>query len=449
MRDVAGEFPLDEQTVFIAGQSLARQLGREKNLQTVKFVTGRDTRESGGWLEAAFRAGAESENGVCISAGVMTTPGVALLTQDLKAEAGIVISASHNPFYDNGIKIFDPTGRKINEKIERQIELDIFEKVQSPESKVQSQKTESQKPKTKNQFTETELHERYLNSLRAKFPALSLHNLKITIDCANGAASNFAPQLFESFGASVTAVSNQPDGRNINKDCGSLHLDKLQAEVLAEKADFGVAYDGDADRSLFCDSGGNLIDGDAILWIMAKHFQNSGRLKDNVVISTVMSNLGLEVALKSRGIKLVRTQVGDKYVLEELLKTDARLGGEQSGHIIFRDFSLVGDGLLTTLFLLATMQENQSSLAELVTGFVRFPQILVNVPVREKIAFESVPVIAEVTEKVCAELGEKGRLVLRYSGTEPLARVMIEGGDQKTITNQANRIAAAIKTELG
>ena len=440
MRGEAGRFPLDEATVFVVGQSLAKQF-QEKNNRPARFIIGRDTRESGAWIESAVCAGAESAGAECVSAGIITTPGVAFLTKNQNADAGIVISASHNPFHDNGIKIFAPTGKKIDEATERQIEKDIAEcGVRSAECGIS--KTKDQRPKTK-------LQEIYLNYLAGEFPALNLSGLKMVIDCANGAASNLAPRLFEKLGAKVTAIFNQPKGRNINADCGSTHIEKFPAKVLAAKADFGVAFDGDADRALFVDGNGNLVDGDATLWAMAQHLQNHGALKHNTVVATSMSNLGLEIALKRRNIRLVRTDVGDKYVLEELLKSKTSLGGEQSGHIIFPERSLVGDGMLTALSLLEAMQENNATLADLTAGFVRYPQILIGVRVREKQDFYSIPNIAAIVREVEEELRETGRLVLRYSGTEPLARVMIEGERQEIINEQAKRIAAVIEKELG
>jgi phosphoglucosamine mutase len=440
MRGEAGKFPLDEETVYIVGQSLARQY-KEKSGAAPKFIIGRDTRESGEWIASSVCAGAESLGAECISAGVITTPGIAFLTRDQRATAGIVISASHNPFQDNGIKIFSPSGKKIDEATEREIEKDIAEGEPQTAQPKNINHTQS--------ISVTELQNRYLDYLAGEFSDLSLQGLKMVVDCANGAASNLAPRLFEQLGASVTAIFNQPDGRNINSDCGSLHIEKLQETVAAENADFGVAFDGDADRALFVDANGNLVDGDATLWVMAKHLQNHNALKHNTVVATSMSNLGLEVALKERDIKLVRTNVGDKYVLEELLKSGTSLGGEQSGHIIFPNRSLVGDGILTTLNLLEAMQENRAALAELTAGFVRFPQILLNVRVAEKKDFNTVPRIAAVVGEVERELGDKGRLVLRYSGTELLARVMIEGEHQESITAQAERIIEAIKHELG
>lgn len=441
IRGEAGRFPLDETTVYVVGQSLARQF-REKTQRTPNFITGRDTRESGAWIESAFRAGAENAGAKCVSAGVMTTPGVAYLARDQQADAGIVISASHNPFYDNGIKIFATSGKKIDETTERNIEADISSSnfgFRLSDLNLESNLQEANE----------DLQTRYLNYLAGEFANLSLKNLKIVVDCANGAASNLAPRLFERFGAKVIAIFNQPTGRNINADCGSLHLGKMRSKVLEEKADFAVAFDGDADRALFVDAGGNLVDGDAALWIMAQHLQSVGALKKNTVVATTMSNLGLELALKTRNIKLVRTDVGDKYVLEELLKSATSLGGEQSGHIIFPERSLVGDGMLTALWILEVMQTNLVKLSNLTAGFVRFPQILLNVRVREKRDFTSVSNIETVVRAVEQELGEKGRLVLRYSGTEMLARVMIEGESQIVINEQAERIARIIKQELG
>jgi phosphoglucosamine mutase len=291
--------------------------------------------------------------------------------------------------------------------------------------------------------------ESYINYLADEFKTLDLTDLKIIVDCANGAACKLAPELFQKFGAEIVAINDAPDGVNINDNCGSLHLENLQKKVLEEKADFGVAFDGDADRSLFVDERGNLVDGDAVLWIMANHLEANGKLKNRMVVATVMSNIGLEIALESKNIKLVRTAVGDKYVLAKLLETDASIGGEQSGHIIFPFQSLVGDGMLTTLFLLEAVRKNGATLSAMTTGFTRFPQILMNVKVREKQPFEEVLEIAEAARAIENQLGGKGRLLLRYSGTENLARVMIEGENQTQIEKQANHLAEVIKESLG
>ena len=440
MRGEAGEFPLDSKTIETVGRSLARQL-KEKLNREPRFITGRDTRESGEWIEQAFHKGVREGGAHCESAEVITTPGVAFLTRKFDFDAGIVISASHNPFQDNGIKIFSPTGKKLDEATERTIEKDIYENAERKTQNAESNGIDVSKS--------AEYQNAYLDYLKSEFENLSLETLKIVVDCANGASYDLAPHLLESFGANVIAFHNQPDGKNINKDCGSLHLESLQEKVAAENADFGVAFDGDADRALFVDENGNLVDGDATLWAMANHLKKHGSLKNDTVIATVMSNLGLEVALRSKNINLLRTSVGDKYVLAELLKTDSDVGGEQSGHIIFPHKSLVGDGMMTTLYLLEAMSENKKSLAEITEGFKRFPQILVNVKVKEKRPFEDVAEIVEAAKILEDELGNKGRLLLRYSGTENLARVMIEGENQADVEAKANNLANIIRNALG
>ena len=436
VRGVAGEFPLDDQTVSIIGASLTRRLKEQKG-SAPTIVTGRDTRESGEQIEAAFHAGAKSEGAQCVSAAVITTPGVAYLTRTHGFDAGIVISASHNPFEDNGLKIFTPTGKKADEATERAIEAGV---AAGHAGEIKTAEVDRSKAQ---QFDRD-----YIGDLAAGFPELDLNGKKIIIDCANGAACHLAPELFGGFGADVVVINNEPDGRNINKDCGSLHLEHLQRAVLDRKADFGVAYDGDADRALFVNEKGDIVDGDATLWIMANFLLDHGKLANRKVIATVMSNIGLELALKSKGIELVRTAVGDKYVLDELLASGSEIGGEQSGHIIFPDKSVVGDGMLTTLFVLEAMHERGVAFSQMLSGFTPYPQILVNVKVKEKRPFEEVAEIVDSARGIEDELAGSGRLLLRYSGTENLARVMIEGKDQSTITDQANRLAEVIRTCL-
>jgi phosphoglucosamine mutase len=437
IRGLAGEFPLDEKTVRKIGASLARQL-REKLGRDPSFVSGRDTRESGESIEAAFHAGAAGEKAVCESAGVITTPGIAYLTSAGDFDAGVVVSASHNPYQDNGIKIFLPTGRKINGAVEREIEQNIYSDI-DPQIPAVGFRQEGA----------GEFRRKYLDHLEQEAGELNVNGAKIVIDCANGAASELAPQLFSEIGAEVVTINCLPDGRNINANCGSTHIEALQAKVVEEKADLGVAFDGDADRALFVDEYGNLVDGDATLWIMAQYLKGHGKLANSTVVATVMSNLGLELALRSKGIVLLRTDVGDKYVLEKLIETGSEIGGEQSGHIIFPESSLVGDGMMTALFLLRAITEKGLSLSEAVSGFVRYPQILVNVKVREKLPFGQVPEIAAAAKQIEEELHHDGRLLLRYSGTENLARVMIEGKDQSAIESQAARLAAVIERSLG
>lgn len=439
IRGEAGKFPLDPATVSTIGFSLASHLAQSG--ESPEIIIGRDTRESGEAIEQALIKGAGSAGATCESAGVITTPGVAFLTRKHQAAAGVVISASHNPYQDNGIKIFAPSGKKMDDSVERLIEADVFAQIEVPAVPIAKSLT----PKL-----EDELHQEYLSFLADEIGSgLSLQGLKLVVDCANGASCAFAPELFSQLGADVVAINASPDGRNINRDCGSLHIDSLQARVISERADLGVAFDGDADRALFVDNKGSFVDGDATLWALGTYLQAHGKLKDDVVVATVMSNIGLELALRSAGIRLVRTDVGDKYVLDELLKLKASLGGEQSGHIILPELSLAGDGMITAICLLRAMRESRKTLAEMLLGFTQYPQILVNVRVREKVAFSELAAVQKEVAAVEELLSQKGRLLLRYSGTEPLARVMIEGEEQRKIEEYADRIAQAIKREIG
>jgi phosphoglucosamine mutase len=440
IRGEAGQFPLDPATVSAIGFSLASHLAERTT--TPQIIIGRDTRESGESIERALIAGTTRAGAKCLSAGVITTPGVAFLTRKLEASAGVVISASHNPYHDNGIKIFAPSGRKMDDSVERQIELDIFENKQEIEAENGSV--------PRSPAIEEQLHEDYLSFLANDIAkGLTLDGLTIVIDCANGASSAFAPVLFERLGARVIAINASPDGRNINLNCGSLHIDSLREKVKSERADLGVAFDGDADRSLYIDGNGDFVDGDATLWALGNHLQSHGNLKDKAVVATVMSNIGLEIALRTVGIRLVRTDVGDKYVLEELLRLGASLGGEQSGHIIMPELSLAGDGMITALCLLRALRESRKTLAEMTEGFRQYPQILVNIRVREKVPFGELASVRAAAAEVEELLSQKGRLLLRYSGTEKLARVMIEGENQNQIEEYAARIARAIESEIG
>ena len=442
IRGEAGRFPLDAATVQTIGFSLARHLA--ETIPEPTIVIGRDTRESGEWLEQALITGASQAGVECLSAGVITTPGVAYLTRHLRANAGVVISASHNPYQDNGIKIFSPSGQKIDDSLERQIERDIDQGLK-PDLK-------SDLKSGLNPFPSAAASARadYLNFLTNEIAnGLSLNGLTIVVDCANGASTEFAPKLFETLGARVIAINATPDGRNINLNSGSLHIESLIEAVTKEKADLGIAFDGDADRSLFVDEKGGYVDGDATLWVLANYLRAHGKLKDDTVVATVMSNIGLEIALRAAGIRLVRTNVGDKYVLDELLRLGASLGGEQSGHIIMPELSLAGDGMITALSLLRALREADKTLTQATAGFQQYPQILVNVRVREKVPFADLPTVQTEVKDVEEQLSHKGRLLLRYSGTEALARVMIEGESQFEIEGYAERIAAAIKRAIG
>jgi phosphoglucosamine mutase len=423
---------------------LATRLAARKGAAP-QIVVGRDTRESGVWIEAALISGAKEAGAEIESAGVITTPGIAFLTRNLPSDAGVVISASHNPFQDNGIKVFEPSGRKLDDAMERLIESDIQSLTKNPESPDRVSVAQPDNPDRS-----AELQTRYVNYLTHEIGQdLSLANLKIVVDCANGAACDIAPEVLRRLGANVVAINNTPDGRNINLNAGSLHIESLQERVVAEHADLGVAFDGDADRALFVDAAGKFVDGDATLWVLANYLKEHRELASDKVVATVMSNIGLEIALRSRGISLERTDVGDKYVLEELLRSGTALGGEQSGHIIFPKVSLAGDGIITTLMLLKAIVEKQQSLKDLTAGIQRFPQVLVNVRVREKRPFEEMPSVQRLAGEIQQDLGDRGRLLLRYSGTEPLARVMIEGPTESEVNQHAQNLAAAIQKEIG
>jgi phosphoglucosamine mutase len=438
IRARAGEFPLDSETVPRIGASLAKRF-MERLGRTPRFVIGRDTRESGEWIEQAITAGAASADALVESAGVITTPGVAFLTGAFEFDAGIVISASHNPYEDNGIKVFLPDGRKLDNATERVVEADIFSASEPVGVDSNVSATAANKA----------FQQAYVDHLLGLFSHLRLDEIKIVVDCANGASCEYAGEILKRLGADVVVINNSPDGRNINLDCGSLHLEGLQQGVVETNADHGVAFDGDADRALFVDEKGNIVDGDATLWILARRLKDENKLADSKVVATVMSNIGLEMALRSRDIELVRTSVGDKYVLEELLRSGAALGGEQSGHIILPQVSLVGDGMMTMLSVLDALIAKKRKLSEAVEGFVRYPQVLVNVQVKEKKPFEDVPAIAQAAAELEQKLDGSGRLLLRYSGTENLARVMIEGADQNEIERFANDLANVIRHELG
>ena len=449
IRGEAGKFPLDPSTIRIIGTSLARQLAQRTG-DAPSIIIGRDTRESGPWIQHDLIVGARKGGAAVQSAGIIPTPGVAFLARTLGVAAGLVISASHNPYEDNGIKVFDPSGRKLDDTTERLIESEVAAARPGTGQEGQLPNQRAGGPAPDEEEAAAELRQRYLDYLAEEIGCdLSLAGIKMIVDCANGAAFELAPELFRRLGSRVFAINTEPDGRNINRDCGSLHMEELRQRTIAERADIGVALDGDADRALFIDAHGNLVDGDATMWIMANYLKSRGDLATDTVVGTVMSNLGLEVALRSRGIKLVRTDVGDKYVLEELIRSGAAIGGEQSGHIIFPRLSLAGDGMMTSLFLLRVMRDEKKSLAELTAGFQRYPQVLVNVRVREQPPFESLPSVSRRARQVEEELGDRGRLLLRYSGTEPLARVMIEGESEAEVRAHAAALADAISAELG
>ncbi|MGH9767331.1 MAG: phosphoglucosamine mutase [Blastocatellia bacterium] len=450
IRGVSGQYPLDRPTIERIGYSLAIELTKRLN-RAPQIVIGRDTRESGEWIEVALARGILAARAGARFAGVITTPGVAYLTRALDADAGVVISASHNSYQDNGIKVFSASGQKLDDSAEQAIErelksgVSILQPVRQPvgPSVVRSVAEDKIEP-------DTSLKGKYLAFLRDEIGAgLKLNGLKIALDCAHGAAYELAPKLFSALGADLTVINADPDGRNINLDCGSLHPEKLQQTVIEKEADAGLAFDGDADRLLMVDERGNLVDGDQVLFIMAEYLASRGELDGNRVVATVMSNLGLELALAERGITLARTAVGDKYVLDELVKGGGSLGGEQSGHIIFPEISLAGDGLITALEVLRAVTERNRGLGALASAYTRYPQVTINVRVSRKPPFDTMPPIKEAINAVEKEMDGKGRLLVRYSGTENLARVMIEGQDEATIRNQAESVAQVIRGQIG
>jgi phosphoglucosamine mutase len=377
-------------------------------------------------------------------AGVITTPGVAFITRALGYDAGVVISASHNPFGDNGIKVFSPSGSKLDDEMERGIEEEVLAPGAQTAGGIRSVAL------LESPDREEEFRERYVSYLVKEIGrGLDLSGIRLALDCANGAASNLAPEVFGRLGAALDVLYASPDGTNINEGCGSLHLEKLQQYVVANGIDLGIAFDGDADRALFVDAGGNIVDGDATLLFLADYLKSRGLLAGEMVVATVMSNIGLEIALRERGIELLRANVGDRYVLELLLEKGAKLGGEQSGHIIFPDISLAGDGIITAIELLRAVRQSGVLFSELSVRMRKYPQVLLNVRVRSKPKLETLPEVNAEMERVARELQGRGRLLVRYSGTENLARVMIEGEEQAEIEEQANRIAAVIKRAIG
>ncbi len=440
IRGVAGEFPLDARTVYAVGKALGGMAAR--GTRSPEVLIGIDTRESGPWLGACLAAGLRDGGAEPRFAGVITTPGVAYLTRVNAFVAGVMISASHNPYQDNGLKIFSHSGYKLAGQQEAELEQDIFSLLQT--GTIESRAEElSPDPR---------FAEQYLRFLEGSFSG-RLDGVRITLDCANGAASRLGPELFRRLGASVEAMACAPDGRNINLDCGALHVDALRGRVAAEGGGLGLALDGDADRAILVSSGGKVVDGDGILLLAARWLAARGELSDRggtpTVVATVMSNLGLERALERRGIRMLRTAVGDRSVLEEMLRTGAVLGGEQSGHIIFHNYATSGDGLLTALRVLEVARAEGAGLDELTRELVRYPQQLVNVRVRRRPPLEELPEVSSEMRRAEEDFAGSGRILVRYSGTELLARVMVEGADGERVQLHARRIADAIRRAIG
>jgi phosphoglucosamine mutase len=428
------------ETVVRLGRALAylvRAPGERRSI-----LIGKDTRLTGYMLETALTAGITSMGVDVLLAGPLPTPGIAFLTRSLRADAGVVISASHNPSEDNGIKFFSGAGLKLPDASEAQIEEMVFS---GSIDHVRSGANEIGKA-----FRIEGATGRYVEFVKASFPrSLSLRGLKVVVDCAHGANYKVSPAVLRELGADVLAMNVAPDGLNINDGCGSLHPEELQRTVVAEQAHVGFAHDGDGDRVICVDERGALVDGDQILALCAADMLGAGRLPGKTVVATVMSNIGLELALKERGIALIRTQVGDRYVLEAMLQHGYALGGEQSGHIIFVEFNSTGDGVVTALQVLAAMQRSGKRLSELAATMRRYPQILENVRVRRREDLERLPAVQRAIREVEARLGGTGRVLVRFSGTEPLVRVMLEGPDDALIRLEAARIADAVRASLG
>jgi phosphoglucosamine mutase len=440
IRGMAGHFPLDKRTTRLMGRALGHHLSKKKSGSRV--VIGEDTRESSGWIAASVAAGLREAGFGVESAGVITTPGVAFLARTRKFEAGVVISASHNPWTDNGIKIFGHDGYKLPDEVELDIEREIFELLESG-SKEEMQAAPALTPVEG-------LHQLYAAWLSGHVDSDELRRTKVVVDCANGAASAIAPEVFADCGVATRFIHNQPNGKNINENCGALHPEVVAREMAGSGADVGITFDGDADRSLFADAQGNVVNGDAALLLVAREWKSRGMLKGDVVVGTTMSNMGVEKALAERGIRMLRAPVGDKYVLEEMRKSGATLGGEQSGHIIFRDGeATTGDGLLTALRVLEIVARRGKTLAELLADLKVFPQTIRNVRVREKKPLEQIPEIAREIRAAEAALDGSGRVIVRYSGTEPVARVMIEAESEEQMNKSAERIVVAIQRALG
>ncbi len=443
IRAVAGQNPLDATTIYSVGLALAHSL--RKHAAQPRVLLGRDTRESGPWIAATLAAGLRESGTAVESAGIVTTPAIAFLARTHGFDAGVVISASHNPWQDNGIKLFGADGYKLADAVELAMEEDILHHV------AQVNVTDP------HGFPAVEdnpaLQADYIRFLLECVPGLSLSHLKIVADCANGAAAAIAPELFRELDPDgrgvITLLNTTPDGRNINANCGALHPEHVAKEVKSRGADVGLTFDGDADRCMLAGPQGNVINGDAILLMAARDLKTRGLLTGDTVVATTMSNMGLEAALKRSGIRMLRAPVGDRYVIEEMQKHNAALGGEQSGHILFPHLATTGDGLLTALVILDLVTRTGKSLDDLTADLKVFPQVIVNVKVREKKPLDTIPSVTETIRAAEEELKDSGRVVIRYSGTEKLARVMIEAESEEAMQHHAEAIAAAIREELG
>jgi phosphoglucosamine mutase len=436
VRAKAGEYPLDVKTVRRLGAALTRALRHGD--APVRFLAGRDTRESGSWIERELAYGVSTQGGVLTSAGIIPTPAVAYLTPRMGYTAGVVISASHNPFEDNGIKVFSGAGEKFTESLERQVEAIVAD-----ESLVVP-------PGDAGGVEQIDYRSAYIGHLLEILPAqLRSPAMRIVVDCANGATTTVAPRVFSDLGLETLCIGSEPDGRNINLGCGSTAPELLAQTVVSGGYDLGIAYDGDGDRAIFVDARGRIVDGDAVMLMCAKQLKAEGRLQGDAIVATVMSNIGLEIALRDAGIGLVRCQVGDKYVMEEMMRQGLVLGGEQSGHVIFSDYLFTGDGLATSLHVLRTVATTGRPLGDLASDLTTYPQVLLNLRVHQKVDLKTIPGVAAVIDRIEARLAGNGRLLVRYSGTEPLLRVMLEGRNQAEIREWGQEIIDAVKEHVG
>jgi phosphoglucosamine mutase len=437
IRGVAGEYPLDRKTVYAVGRALGDHLPAGPR----RVVIGQDTRESSGWMADSLAAGLRAAKVETASAGVVPTPTIAYLTHTHGFSAGVVISASHNPWQDNGIKVFGPDGYKLPDDVELEIETEIFSLLKENAAQVENGTMKPSLP------GDAALRADYLNWLARTIPGAE--RLHVVVDCANGAASTVAPEVFKRSGAHVEFTHRTPDGRNINENCGALHPEIVAREVVSRNADLGICFDGDADRALFADGNGHVVNGDAVMLLLARELQLRGELAHDTVVATTMSNMGLEAALRESGIMMLRAPVGDKYVLEEMRKTGAVLGGEQSGHVILSREATTGDGLLTAIRVLGIVAASGRSMADMASGMKVFPQTIKNVRVKEKRPLDKMPAVMAAIEQAERQLNGNGRVNVRYSGTESLARVMVEAETEETVQRVAGQIAAALEAAIG
>ena len=436
IRGVAGKAPLDESTVSRVGVALIRVLGEGSG--AIRVLVGRDTRESGPAIERALWRGVVAAGAELVSGGILPTPAIAYLTRHCGYDAGVVISASHNPFQDNGIKVFSSRGEKLADALEARIEA-MLPDIARPPAVADA-----------TMATSVDLRASYIEHLRSLLGSQEVpRGLRIAVDCANGATASVAPEVFASLGIEVCLIGNEPDGRNINQGCGSTAPERLAATVVDQGCDLGVAYDGDGDRVMFVDDTGQVVNGDVVLYLCATHLKSAGVLRGNAIVATVMSNIGLELALSKNGITLVRCPVGDKYVMRMMRERDLSLGGEQSGHIIFSDDLPTGDGLGTSIHVLEAMASTGRSLRALASELATYPQVLLNLRVAEKVDLSGIPGVSAVIDRVAQALTGRGRLLVRYSGTEPLLRVMLEGQDDHEIRQFGEEIVAAVRTHVG